>query len=162
MIRYDAIIMRLWSGTLLLLLLTGCASWFAKGESPEVLVTNITPLDATAYEQRLQVDLRIRNPNNFDLVVTGIDFKLNVNGKRLARGLANNEFTIPRLSDVLMSVQTSTSTFDLIRQFMSFSQNQDLSYDISGVLHGKDGRLPFDSSGILLEQGKLSGQPVQR
>src|SRR6185295_18373503 len=39
----------------------GCASWLMKGEPPEVLVTNITPLEATAFEQRLQVDLRIRN-----------------------------------------------------------------------------------------------------
>jgi LEA14-like dessication related protein len=136
---------------------TGCASWFMKGEPPEVLVTNITPLEATAFEQRLQVDLRIRNPNDFDLLVTGIDFKLNVNGKRLARGLGNKDVTVPRLSDAVVSVQTSTSTFDVIRQVMGFSQKQEVAYDISGVLHLKDGRLPFDNSGTLLEKGQLSG-----
>ncbi len=128
-----------------------------KGEPPEVLVTNITPLEATAFEQRLQVDLRIRNPNDFDLLVTGIDFKLNVNGKRLARGLGNKDVTVPRLSDAVVSVQTSTSTFDVIRQVMGFSQKQEVAYDISGVLHLKDGRLPFDNSGTLLEKGQLSG-----
>lgn len=40
----------------------GCASWFMKGERPDVLVANVTPLESTAFEQRLQVDLRIRNP----------------------------------------------------------------------------------------------------
>jgi len=144
---------RLWMGTLLLLFLACCASWFTKGELPDVLVTNITPLEATAFEQRLQIDLRIRNPNDFDLMMTGIDFKLNVNGKPLARGLGNQEVTIPRLSDAVISVQTSTSTFDLIRQFMGFARKHDLSYDISGVLHSKDGRLPFDNSGLLLEHG---------
>ena len=153
---------RQWTGILFLLLFSGCASWFIKGEPPDVLVTNITPLDATAFEQRLQVDLRIRNPNDFDLVVTGIDFKLNVNGNRLARGLGNKELTIPRLSDAVVSVQTSTSTFDIIRQLMSLSQKQDLSYDISGVLHSKDGRLPFDNSGVLLEQGQLTGQALPK
>ena len=153
---------RLWIGIVLFLSLAGCASWFTKGEPPDVLVTNITPLEATAFEQRLQVDLRIRNPNDFDLMMTGIDFTLNVNGKRLARGLGNQEVTIPRLSDAVISVQTSTSTFDLIRQFMGFSQKQDLSYDISGVLHGKDGRRPFDTSGLLLEQSQLSGQPASQ
>jgi LEA14-like dessication related protein len=158
MLRYDVAIMRLWMGTLGLLLLAGCASWFIKGEPPDVLVANITPLDATPFEQRLQVDLRIRNPNDFDLLVTGIDFKLSVNGKRLARGLGNKDLTIPRLSDAVLSVQTTTSTFDIIRQVMSLSEKQDLSYEISGVLHSKDGRLPFDNSGTLLEQGQLSGQ----
>lgn len=143
----------------LLVATAGCASWFMNGEPPEVLVTNVTPLEATAFEQRLQVDLRIRNPNDFDLLVTGIDFTLTLNGKRLARGLSNKDITVPRLSDVVVSVQTSTSTFDMVRQLLSFSQKQDLSYDITGLLHLKDGRLPFDNSGILLEKGQLSGLP---
>jgi len=144
---------------ILLVAIVGCASWFMKGESPEVLVTNVTPLEGTAFEQRLQVDLRIRNPNDFDLPVTGIDFTLNLNGKRLARGLGNTAITIPRLSEAVVSVQTSTSTFDVVRQLLSFSQTQDLSYDITGWLHLKDVRLPFDNSGILLEKGQLSGVP---
>ena len=143
----------------LLVATSGCASWFIKGEPPEVLVTNVTPLEATAFEQRLQVDLRIRNPNDFDLLVTGIDFTLNLNGKRLARGLSNKDVTVPRLSDAVVSVQTSASTFDMVRQLLSLSQKQDLSYDITGLLYLKDGRLPFDNSGILLEKGQLSGSP---
>ena len=143
----------------LLVATAGCASWFMKGEPPEVLVTNMTPLEATAFEQRLQVDLRIRNPNDFDLLVTGIDFTLTLNGKRLARGLSNKDITVPRLSDAVVTVQTSTSTFDVVRQLLSFSQKQDLSYGITGLLHLKDGRLPFDNSGILLEKGQLSGLP---
>jgi LEA14-like dessication related protein len=143
----------------LLAAVVGCAAWFVKGEPPEVLVTNITPLEGTAFEQRLQVDLRIRNPNDFDLLLTGIDFTLNLNGKRLARGLGNTAITVPRLSDAVVSVQTSTSTLDVVRQLLSFSQTQDLSYDITGRLHLKDGHLPFDTSGILLEKGQLSGAP---
>jgi LEA14-like dessication related protein len=162
MFRYDGTTMRWWTGMLVLLFVTGCASWFIKSEPPDVLVTNITPLDATPFEQRLQVDLRIRNPNDFDLVVTGIDFTLNVNGKRLARGLGNKEFTIPRLSDAVVPVQTSTSTFDIVRQVMSFSQKQHLSYNISGFLYSKEGRLPFDNAGVLLEQGLLSGESPPR
>lgn len=142
---------------LAVLLLSGCASWFMKGEPPEVLVTNVTPLEATLFEQRLQVDLRIRNPNDFDFHVTGLDFTLNLNGKRLARGLGNKEFTVPRLSDAVVTVQTSTSTLDLVRQLMSLSQTQGVAYDISGVLHSDDGRLPFDNSGTLLDKNVFSG-----
>jgi len=143
----------------LLVATVGCASWLMKGEPPEVLVTNVTPLEGTAFEQRLQVDLRIRNPNDFDLLVTGIDFTLNLNGKRLARGLGNTTITVPRLSDAVVSVQTSTSTFDVVRQLLSFSQAQDLSYNIMGLLHLKDGRLPFNNSGTLFEKSQLSGSP---
>jgi LEA14-like dessication related protein len=71
------------------------ASWLMKGEPPEVLGTNVTPLEGTAFEQRLQVDLRIRNPNEFDLLFAGMDFTLILNGKRLARGLGHTAITIP-------------------------------------------------------------------
>jgi len=42
---------------------------------------------------------------------------------------------------------------------VSFSQTQDLSYDITDRFHLKNGRLPFDNSGILLEKVLLSGAP---
>lgn len=144
-------------GLLILLIVPGCASWMVKGEPPEVLVTNVTPLEASAFEQRLQVDLRIRNPNDFDLAVTGIDFRLDLNGNRLARGLGNKALVVPRLSDAVTSVETSTSTLQVVRQLLSFSGDQALTYHLTGVVHTKEGRLPFDNSGVLLEKDALSG-----
>ena len=142
------------------LLLPGCASWFIKGEPPEVLVTNVTPLDATLFEQRLRVDLRVRNPNDFDYHLTGIDFTLNLNGKRLARGLGSKEVTIPRLGDAVMTIDTTTSTPDIVRQLLELSQKQELTYDIKGVLYGTEGRLPFTNGGTLVEPGMFSGSPA--
>ena len=142
------------------LLFPGCATWFLKGEPPEVLVTNVTPLEATLFEQRLRVDLRVRNPNDFDYHLTGIDFTLNLNGKRLARGLGSKELAIPRLSDAVMTIDTTTSTLDIVRQLFEFSQKQELTYDIKGVLHSTDGRLPFTNAGTLVEPGLFSGSPT--
>ena len=142
------------------LLFSGCASWFIKGEPPEVLVINVTPLDATLFEQRLHVDLRVRNPNDFDYHLTGIDFTLNLNGKRLARGLGSKEVTIPRLGDAVMTIDTTTSTLDIVRQLLEFSQKQDLTYDIKGLLHSTEGRLPFTNGGTLVEPGTFSGSPA--
>ncbi|NOS77994.1 MAG: LEA type 2 family protein [Nitrospira sp.] len=137
--------------------LSGCASWFAKGEIPDVLVTNITPLDSTPFEQRLKIDLRVRNPNDYELQVTGMDMRLDLNGKRLARGLGNQAFAVPRLSDSVVTIETTTSTLDVVRQVLGLRKIQALSYEISGVLYLKDGRLPFENSGVLVEKGELSG-----
>lgn len=137
--------------------LSGCASWFVKGEIPDVLVANITPLDSTPFEQRLKIDLRVRNPNDYELQVTGMDIRLDLNGKRLARGLGNQAFTVPRLSDSVVTIETTTSTLDVVRQVLGLRKVQALSYEISGVLHLKDGRLPFENSGVLVEKGELSG-----
>lgn len=142
------------------ILFPGCASWFIKGEPPEVLVTNVTPLDATLFEQRLRVDLRVRNPNDFDYHLTGIDFTLNLNGKRLARGLGSTEVRIPRLGDAVVTIDTTTSTLGIVRQLFALSQKQELTYDINGVLHSTEGRLPFTNAGTLVEPGTFSGSPT--
>jgi LEA14-like dessication related protein len=128
-----------------------------KPESPEVLLVNIKPLDTTIFEQRLQVDLRIRNPNDFDLEVTGLDFTLHLNDKRLARGLSNKASTIPRLGDSVLSVETTTSTLDVMRQLLNFRQDQDVTYQIEGVLHSQGTRLPFNNKGVIIEADQLPG-----
>ncbi|GJL50007.1 MAG: hypothetical protein NPIRA01_12340 [Nitrospirales bacterium] len=120
-------------------------------ESPEVLLVDITPLDTTMFEQRLQVDLRVRNPNDFDLEVTGIDFTLHLNDQRLARGLSSQASTIPRLGDAVISVETTTSTFDILRQFLTLRERQDVDYQVDGVLYVQGARLPFENKGILLD-----------
>ena len=137
--------------------IAGCVGWLSTGEPPEVLVTNITPLEATAFEQRLQIDVRVRNPNDYDLRVTGVDFRLDLNGKRLARGVSNKEFTVPRLSDSVVSIQTSTSMLDIARQVLAFRQTEAVTYGISGRFYLASGRLPFENSGVLFEKGALSG-----
>ncbi len=109
------------------------------------------PLESTIFEQHLRVDLRVRNPNDFDLKVTGLDFTLDLNGQRLARGLTSQTLTIPRLGDAMMAVETSTSTLDVVRQLLNLGQRQDLSYQLKGVLHLQGSRLPFEHEGVLID-----------
>jgi LEA14-like dessication related protein len=142
---------------LMLATMAGCARWLSPGEPPEVLVTNITPLEGTAFEQRLQVDVRVRNPNDYDLQVTGVDFRLDLNGTRLARGVSNKEFIVPRLSDSVVSIETSTSMLDIARQVLAFRQVDAVTYGISGRFYLASGKLPFESSGVLFEKGAFSG-----
>jgi len=143
-----------------ILFLIGCTSLKASSvqpESPEVLLVNIIPLDTTMFEQRLQVDLRVRNPNNFDLEVTGLDFSLHLNDQRLARGLTNKATTIPRLGDAILSVETTTSTIDVVRQLLNLSKRQEVSYLVDGVLYVQGTRLPFENKGVLIDSSQFSG-----
>lgn len=143
-----------------ILSLIGCQSMTAapvKPESPEVLLVNVTLLDTTMFEQRLQVDLRVRNPNNFDLEVTGLDFTLHLNDQRLARGLTNKAATIPRLGDSVVSVETTTSTLDVIRHLLNIREHQEVTYQVAGVLHLQSTRLPFEHKGVLIGTNQLPG-----
>jgi LEA14-like dessication related protein len=142
-----------------MILLGGCQSvapLTTQPEPPEVLLVNILPLDTTMFEQRLQVDLRIRNPNDFDLEITGLDFTLHLNEQQLARGLTNKSATIPRLGDSIISVETTTSTLDVLRQLLNFRQHQTMVYQVTGVVHVQGARLPFERKGTLIDAEQFS------
>ena len=150
-------ILSLWCGILFLIGCTSVTPLSLQPEAPEVLLVNITPLDTTMFEQRMRVDLRVRNPNDFDLEVTGLDFTLHLNEQRLARGLTNKASTIPRLGDSVLSVETTTSTLDVIRQLLNLRQQQNVTYQIEGVVHTQGTRLPFENKGVLIDEESFSG-----
>lgn len=125
----------------MVLAMFGCVTMFSGMEAPEIEVINILPLESEGmFEQRAQVDLRIINPNNVDLHITGVSFHLDVNGSPFIRGVSNKALTIPRLGDAKTSIIVSTTVLDIFRQVMALNRTQNLDYAISGKLYlGGDG-----------------------
>jgi len=146
-----------WAGYLLyagaLTALGACTS-LRNLEPPEVVLIGIQPLESTLLEQRFQVDLRIYNPNNRDIDIDGVDFELDINGKRLARGAGAESLLLPRLGEARTSVVVSTSLVSVATQLMTMNQTRSLSYRIKGRLHlgsGLGATLPFKKSGEIGE-----------
>lgn len=133
----------------------GCAS-VASLEAPEVRVTSLQLLEAesSSMEQRFVVGLRLINPNNKDITIDGLDFELALNERRLARGVSNESFELPRLGEAETRVVVTTSVFDLLRQAVELGGRRDrpMDYRVHGRLHLGSGflrTLPFDYSGTL-------------
>ena len=130
--------------------LAGCAT-LGGGEPIEVQLVSLTPLPSTAFEHRLRVDLRLRNPNNRAYEIEGLRFLLDVNGQRLASGLSSERATLPRLGEVVVPVTTTTSLLDLVNQIVVLgSQEQPhFEYDLHGkvFLAGSWGSIPFQRTG---------------
>ena len=116
------------------LVASGCASMLGR-EPIEVDVAGITPLASTAFEHRLRVDLRLRNPNDRAYEIDGLRFVLDVNGSRLASGVSNEPATLPRLGDVVVPVTTTTTTLDLVNQIVAFGRQPQPQFDYA--LRGK-------------------------
>ncbi|NNF44648.1 MAG: LEA type 2 family protein [Phycisphaerales bacterium] len=144
----------------LLALAPGCTTM----ERPEVHVTNITPLESTLFEQRMQVDLRLQNPNPTDLALRGLDFTLDVNHRRLARGLSNEPIVVPALGEAEATIITSTTLFDLVRQASGLGVESELTYQLSGRVHLDSGfgrTLRIEQSETLTALPRL-GYPADR
>ena len=144
-------------GSLLVLLIafiaSACAS-LQQLETPDVVLINIQPLQSTMLEQRFEVTLRLYNPNNKDIEIDGLDFELDLNGRRLARGVGGEPFVLPRLGEATTTVTTSTSLLDMFRQALALSETDTLSYRLRGRVHlaGPGGTLSFDRSGELAQR----------
>ncbi len=144
------------TAALLLLLCLGACTSMSSLEPPEVQVTSLEMLAPApgALEQRFAVGLRLVNPNNRAIAVDGLDFELDVNGQRLARGVTNRAFELPRLGEAETSVVVTTSVFDILRQAVQLSERRDeaMDYRLRGRLHLGSGfvrTVPFNRSGTL-------------
>lgn len=139
----------------LALLAAGCAS-LSSLEAPEVRVTAVrsVPAERGSLEQRFAVDLNVLNPNNRAIDVDGVDFELDLNGSRLARGVSSEGFSLPALGEASTTVVVSTSLTDVFRQVLQLgrAQPESLEYRVRGKLHLGSGfvrTLPFERSGTL-------------
>lgn len=150
------------------LALAGCAS-MARREPIEVNVARIAPLASTAFEHRLRVDLRLRNPNDRAFEIEGVRFLLDVNGRRLASGMSGEPATLPRLGETIVSVTTTTTLLDVVNQIVAFGRMEQptFEYALRGKLFikGMWGSVPFESGGSerdLLPRTSPSPAPDRR
>lgn len=139
--------------------LSGCATPQVM-ERPRIALQNVRILKAEGLLQRLQVDLLVSNPNDFDIPLTGLDFTLRINGKEFASGLSNQRVTIPRLGDATVPVEVTVSLLSVFQQLQAFRKVQSLDYDIAGEVHLDHMLLrtvPFDKAGSLKLRSEPSG-----
>ena len=116
---------------LVLISLTGCAQY----RPVDVFVIGLQPTEGSPLEQRIRVDLRIQNPNDEPIEAHGMQMRLDVNGARLARGVSDASFTIPRLGEATTSIVATTSLFDLAKQIVALSGTQSFKYVLEGDVY---------------------------
>ncbi len=133
------------------LVLGACASLPRKPEPPRVSLIGLNLLSMELFEQRYQVRLRLKNPNDFELPVRGMDFRLDINGEAFADGVSNQTVTVPAFGEEVVELEVSSNLLQVFRQLQSLQQKRapGLAYRITGrVAVGSYGqRLPFDYSG---------------
>jgi LEA14-like dessication related protein len=138
-------------------LAAGCSTLGTRLERPEVYLLRITPLESTLFEQRVETEFRLRNPNDVDLDVSGLDLQIGLNGRRLVRVLSGESTVVPRFGEATLKAVASTSTFDILRQVEALGRATEApAYEISGYVYlGRAfsrRRVRLDSSGKLLPE----------
>ena len=120
---------------------------------PKISLSDIRMIKSTGFEQQVELDLRLGNPNNFDIALEGLTFTLEVNESHFADGQSGAEVTLPRLGDARVPVTATTTILDVVRQVLLLGRAKALDYRIKGFAYVATGfgtrRVPFETEGSL-------------
>lgn len=144
------------------LVTAGCAGLGAKLESPRVSVVGIRTLEASLFEQTLEVRMRVQNPNTLDIPVRGLDVEVELAGEPFAQGISARQFTVPARGeaefDMIVTAHAATALLRIATA--SRQEREQIGYRLKGKLSTKLGMLrsiPFEETGTL-PLGDLTGK----
>jgi LEA14-like dessication related protein len=139
----------------LLLQLSGCATLPTGTEPPYLSIVSIEPVEVTPLEQKYRFRVRVQNPNDHALDISGMSYVLEINGHSFLKGVSNEAVTIPRFGETVIELSGVSTLFGFVRQIQALQQQDTphLQYRLSGKLGLAGGfrGLPFSYKGTLLQ-----------
>jgi LEA14-like dessication related protein len=132
-----------------LLFAAGCAT--LKLQPPQLSVVTMKVQSADIFSQRVQMRLRVVNPNDRELPIKGISYRIEVEGDQLAEGLTDAPFVVPAMGEAEFDMQvTANLAGTLAKYLMRGSAPDALDYRLVGKVSLSSGFLrsiPFDEHG---------------
>ncbi len=140
---------------LLAVMLAACAGLTGPVENPRVTVTSLRPLPADGVEQRIEVGLRLLNPNSFDLHAKGLVISLGLNGVPMLKGATSELPLVPAYGEAQAKLTLNLSLMSGLRLMSRLAQQPDepLQYRLEARL---DLRRPLWKRLMLMEQGEIA------
>ncbi|MFO1406805.1 MAG: LEA type 2 family protein [Steroidobacteraceae bacterium] len=138
-----------------LAVLAGCSTFGKKIETPAVEVTNVQILSADMFSQRFKVHLKVANPNDIEVPVESIDFKLFLMGDQFGEGATDAAFTLPSRGEAEFDAMLSTDFVSALGRVVSRkggNKLENVEYAVTGTLHLAKGfvrEVPFSHKGLV-------------
>ena len=118
------------------LLLSACAA-LAPRDPLQVNVAGIEPLQGQGLEMRMNIKLRVQNPNDAPVDYNGVALQMNVQGKTFASGVSDAAGTVPRFGETVITVPVTISALNMVRQAMGMMKGtgvNKIEYEMKGKL----------------------------
>jgi LEA14-like dessication related protein len=135
------------------LVLSGCAAIPTNLETPEVSFVSIRRLEANLFEQRLEVRMRVQNPNSIELPVNGLDVDVELADEPFAHGVAAREFVVPAEGEAEFDMIVTANAANAILKIVgNGGQGGEVGYKLKGKLSTRIGLLrsiPFEETGTV-------------
>jgi LEA14-like dessication related protein len=135
-------------------LLVACAGLGPKLETPKVSFVGLKALKADIFDQKLEVRLRVQNPNKLAIPVRGLDVDVELAGEPFAHGMSAREFTVPANGeaefDMIVTANAATALIKILGG--DRKSREAVEYRLKGKLSTRLGMLrsiPFEETGTL-------------
>ena len=134
-------------------LAAGCTGIPRHLETPEVEFVGLKAIEASAFEQKLEVRMKVTNPNAIELPVNGLDVDIELAEEPFAHGVSARQFVVPAQGeaefDMLVTANVATA---LLKIAGGGRKAEEIGYKLKGKLSTKIGMLrtiPFEQTGTL-------------
>lgn len=117
--------------------LGGCASWFADDSlDPQVHLLKVEVVRAKLLEQKFMLYFRVDNPNDSDLRVRGLVYRIHLSEFLLAEGESSEWFTVDPKSSSYFQVPIRTNLWQHLREVVKMLKKPDqpIPYRLEGEL----------------------------
>ena len=148
------------------LLLAGCSTFGPSLETPQLDLIGIQMLSTDMFAQKFRVRVKVQNPNEIELPVRGLDYKIFLMGDSFAEGMSTNGFVVPAGGEVEFDMVVTTnfvSSFGRLVSRVGGGKLENLDYEIAGEVLLEKGmvrKIPFNKHGkvdIARATGQRSG-----
>ena len=115
--------------------LPSCA-YLGGADKVEVYLTGLRPLSSSGLEARFMVGLKIVNTHDKALNISGMSYRLRLNGHSVASGVAGGMSSIPAYSERRVEVEASTNllaSFSMISEMLR-NPAQSFNYELETKL----------------------------
>ncbi len=138
-----------------LLLVSACAAFLPRFETPIVTVASVRILPGQSLVPVFAIDLDVSNPNRIPLQLAGLSYHLEIEGHRVISGVAGQLPQIAAYGQGRVSLEARPDLLNTLSLFHELLQRprQSFSYELDAVLDvgrlipkihvGKQGTLQF-------------------
>lgn len=140
---------------LVLALLAASCSTLSDLQAPRVELLGVQVMSADMFAQRFKVRLLVQNPNDVELPVKGIDYKIIMMGDSFADGMSTERFVLPAMGEAEFDMQVTTnfvSSFGRLLSRVGGGKLENVDYEIAGDILLDKGvlrKIPFSHRGTV-------------
>lgn len=135
--------------------LASCSTLGPNLEAPHMEVVGVQMLSTDMFAQRFKLRMLVKNPNDRELPVRGLEYTVIMMGDSFAEGESAESFVLPALGEAEFDMLVTTNFVSSFARLLSRAGGgklEDVDYEISGKVYVDKGmlrKIPFSHRGTV-------------